>query len=192
MLGRAEGTSGVYSLKGKKTLKSVKLKPTELYKYKSRVFSTLKSSDKDPEPTVRISAVCLDRMHKVMRAFYEAANKRNSKRPDRAAQTQKETISTQDVEDKKPLSSYSEEDCEELGERFCMCNEPYKAGELMFKCEGFCGDWYHPRCVNMSYSETERQRNSNERWYCPKCRDKASEVMHACGTLRRDYRRKYK
>ena len=43
-------------------------------------------------------------------------------------------------------------------ESYCNCNQPYSQGELMFKCEGFCGNWYHPLCLKMKVEEIERQR----------------------------------
>ena len=65
-------------------------------------------------------------------------------------------------------------------ESYCNCNQPYIQGELMFKCEGFCGNWYHPHCLKMKNEEIDRQKNSNVRWYCPKCIKKAMEVMNEC------------
>ena len=50
----------------------------------------------------------------------------------------------------------------------------------MFKCEGFCGNWYHPYCLKMKNEEIDRQKNTNVRWYCPKCIKKAMEVMNEC------------
>lgn len=66
------------------------------------------------------------------------------------------------------------------GESYCNCNQPYSPGELMFKCEGFCGNWYHPHCLKMKVEEVEKQKNSSMRWYCPKCVNKAVEVMIEC------------
>lgn len=65
-------------------------------------------------------------------------------------------------------------------ESYCNCNQPYLLGELMFKCEGFCGNWYHPQCLKMKVEEIERQKNSSVRWYCPKCINRAKEVMMEC------------
>ena len=65
-------------------------------------------------------------------------------------------------------------------ESYCNCNQPYSPGELMFKCEGFCGNWYHPECLKMKVEEIEKQKNSIVRWYCPKCVNKAMEVMNEC------------
>jgi hypothetical protein len=75
--------------------------------------------------------------------------------------------------------------CEEGSEAYCNCKKPYVAGELMFKCEGFCGNWYHPECLKMKTEEVERQKNSNVRWYCPECIWRAKEVMNGCGEGRK-------
>jgi hypothetical protein len=82
---------------------------------------------------------------------------------------------------------------EDEEEVFCNCCLPYKAGELMFKCEGFCGNWYHPACVGIISAEIERQKNTTERWYCPDCLKEAYDIMVTSTSHKREHKKlKYK
>lgn len=192
MLGRQESNSRTVRTRATKIKAFTKPKPIILYKYKSQVPRGACNGSSDPAPTKYISAVKIDTLSKPLRAYYEAASKRNTIRPDKLAPALKDSHSQPQVEESKDLPVASEEECENRVEYYCLCKEPYQNGDLMFKCEGFCGDWYHPRCVKMSNVETERQSNSKERWYCPLCRDKASEVMMICGGFRKEAKRKHK
>ena len=77
-------------------------------------------------------------------------------------------INSDGIEDEK---DFNEENV------YCNCRRPYCPGELMFKCEGFCEGWYHPECLKMKPEEVERQKISNERWYCLYCIDQAQRIV---------------
>lgn len=57
---------------------------------------------------------------------------------------------------------------------YCLCDLPFNPDIHMVKCNG-CGEWYHPRCLNLKDAEVEAI-DAGEEWTCPTCldRDKAS------------------
>ncbi|TNV78160.1 hypothetical protein FGO68_gene10318 [Halteria grandinella] len=52
---------------------------------------------------------------------------------------------------------------------YCICQQEYKSGNLMFQCEGPCAGWYHPACVNMLPQRAQELKNSKEPWVCDFC-----------------------
>jgi hypothetical protein len=159
-------------------------RPIILSKYKSQALPSSKILlPSVPQPTVYISAIQTETLNKAVRAFYEASHRRSLRKSELVTVETCSSVATSDTAQKNPLIYLPTEDPDDTTEHFCKCKEPYRNGELMFKCEGFCGDWYHPKCVNMSSLEIERQSQSAERWYCPTCRYKASEVMLSCGSF---------
>jgi hypothetical protein len=104
-------------------------------------------------------------MPATVKAFLEASNR---KRPSWITQTPVKKVQTEEYPSEK---DQSEENV------YCECRRPYSPGELMFKCEGFCEQWYHPECMKMKPEEVERQTTSNERWYCPSCIYQAQMIV---------------
>lgn len=105
------------------------------------------------------------RIPKTVQAFLEASNR---KKQTWVHQTPVKKVVHDEVLSEKDLS---EENV------YCDCKRPYSSGELMFKCEGFCEGWYHPECVKMKPDETERQKTTTERWYCPNCIYQAQKIV---------------
>mmetsp|Transcript_32702 Transcript_32702/g.56896 ORF Transcript_32702/g.56896 Transcript_32702/m.56896 type:complete len:203 (+) Transcript_32702:2391-2999(+) len=183
-------------------LKVPKRKPIEVFKYKAASVPKLCSHPSDVHSTTRLRAVDLKKLTKTVRAYFEVSSVKNTIKPDKLAHLNvpleaKEsfiTMNTTEVPQMKPAqpedtnATYDEED-----EVFCNCNLPYKQGELMFKCEGFCDNWYHPACVGMQTPEVERQKHTTERWYCPDCLKQAYDIMVTCSNHKKDPKRaKYK
>mmetsp|Transcript_24216 Transcript_24216/g.43046 ORF Transcript_24216/g.43046 Transcript_24216/m.43046 type:complete len:208 (-) Transcript_24216:2630-3253(-) len=179
-------------------LKLPKRRPIEISKYKAASLPKLFNGVRDLNSTTVASAVEVGKLSMTLRAYYEVANKKNSIKPDHIANSAigPEVIDQPNLPEALPVPqsklALQEEgngaiDYEE--EVFCNCNLPYKAGELMFKCEGFCDNWYHPACVNMSVGEIERQKNTSERWYCPVCYKQAYDIMVTCSTQKRENKR---
>eukprot|EP00347_Sterkiella_histriomuscorum_P004702 403359436 len=52
---------------------------------------------------------------------------------------------------------------------YCICQQEYKHGNLMFQCEGPCEGWYHPQCVKMPEERVQHLKNSNDPWICDFC-----------------------
>jgi hypothetical protein len=167
----------------------------ELSKYKAALLPLMLSLAKEPVGTCHVSAVSLGKLSKTIRAYYEVSSKKNSFRPDKLApfNSTHEAKDTLKIVDKKPDLPTKPAPTEELTgglddeeEVFCNCSLPYRQGELMFKCEGFCDNWFHPGCVGMLAAEIERQKNTSERWYCPDCLNQAYDIMINCGTHKKE------
>ena len=131
-----------------------------LKKYKVERSRYLKDTPSRSEP-IRLLAYESINLPLTILAFLEAGNRKRLNR-----------ISQSPVKQLKKDDSLSDHDQVEEN-LYCECKRPYCPGELMFKCEGFCEGWYHPDCIRMRLDEVERQKVSNERWYCPSC------VLHA-------------
>ncbi|CDW88241.1 set1 complex component spp1 [Stylonychia lemnae] len=54
---------------------------------------------------------------------------------------------------------------------YCICQQEYKNGNLMFQCEGPCEGWYHPHCMNLPPERVEELKNSKEPWICDFCQN---------------------
>lgn len=65
-------------------------------------------------------------------------------------------------------------------EGVCVCRKAYLKSDLMFKCEGYCAQWYHPRCLGMQEDEIERHCRTRERWYCHHCFSLANSLLKCC------------
>lgn len=131
-----------------------------LKKYKVERPRYLKDTPSRSEP-IRLLAYESINLPLTILAFLEAGNR---KRLNRLCQSPAKQL-------KKDDNLSDQDQIEE--NLYCECKRPYCPGELMFKCEGFCEGWYHPDCIRMKPDEVERQKVSNERWYCPSC------VLHA-------------
>jgi PHD-finger len=138
-----------------------------LYKYKIARKPEFESTWGSKKSPVVHCAYDYSALPKTIKAYLQAG--KGSKKSSRTVP--EKLVSQLDL----PISSESFDT-----ESYCNCNKPYSQGELMFKCEGFCGNWYHPECLKMKNEEIKRQENSNMRWYCPKCVNKAVEVMIEC------------
>lgn len=163
--------------KQKHQIHHVKLKPKVLHKFKNNPKSSVDPPQFIKSETTHIRAIEFQSLPKTLQAYIETSQKKNHIKPDRYASQEISEFQPKEkpCSPKEPVKSTEKV---EDGTVYCICNRPYQMGETMFKCEGFCGNWYHPKCINMQTSETERQLNSNERWYCPECLQTAIEVMH--------------
>ena len=165
------------------SLHHVKSKPQVLYKYKVNRPSKELSLTWE-HSSQKVVGFNLDSMPKTLRAYYSASKKRNAIKPDRLASQQAEAPPPPPVEkESAPEPKIPEKVDDDYV--YCVCKRPYTTGHLMFKCEGFCGNWYHPACLKMQQAEVERQQNSNERWYCPSCNLTAEQIVNECGGKRR-------
>ena len=133
--------------------------------------------------TLYITAVKPEEMSKTDRAYHDVETQRQAIRPDKEAKNEKSDEQKQSVEPAKPAKTDHagpEDPCS-----FCVCNRPYERGELMFKCEGYCGNWYHPKCLGMAEGEIERHCKTKERWYCNDCYERAHTLLVTCGPGRK-------
>lgn len=180
-------------------LKYPKRKPIEVYKYKASSVPSLHTPLTEVHATTRLRAVDLNNLSKTIRAYFEVSSHKNAIKPDKLAHLNVPTESKEPFIPTNPpevLSLKQLPTSEDLGaameeedEVFCNCNLPYKQGELMFKCEGFCDNWYHPACVGMMTAEIERQKNTTERWYCPDCLKQAYDIMVTCKSHKKETKR---
>ena len=148
---------------------------TKVYKNHKTISKVLKnykvqrnpsmSLPKELSEPIRHSAYDFSHMPKTIQAFLEASN------------TKKTSWITQTPVKKVVCDDFSSE--KDAGEEnlYCDCKRPYSQGELMFKCDGFCEGWYHPECLKMKPDEIDRQKGSQERWYCPNCIFQAQKIV---------------
>lgn len=55
-------------------------------------------------------------------------------------------------------------------ETYCICNQEYIDGEFMLKCDGPCGDWFHPKCLNLTPEQEAIYREVEDSpFYCHAC-----------------------
>ena len=156
-----------------------KTKPKLLQKYKSKFHTAQPQDAQPPEQTEHFCAIDLDHMPKALLAYHKASTKKNSIRPDNVPST----IKASPPPEKPPETTQiplpgSPPKIPEDDEKYCICEQPYSDGELMFKCEGFCINWYHPKCIGLQTNEIERQKNNKERWYCPTCCERAMGIAN--------------
>eukprot|EP00466_Bigelowiella_natans_P020732 jgi/Bigna1/77954/fgenesh1_pg.51_\ len=50
--------------------------------------------------------------------------------------------------------------------RYCLCQSEWVDGVFMIGCDE-CDEWYHPKCINMTQEQADKQ--SNKSFQCPKC-----------------------
>ena len=55
--------------------------------------------------------------------------------------------------------------------KYCICKLAWDGKTEMLACEGKCGNWYHPKCINISDKELKEIINSKSIWVCSKWRD---------------------
>lgn len=148
-------------------------------KFKSGVYGKTGQSEEglfEKKETEVICAVDVNKLSKTDRAYHDAIN-RVSVLPDSHIRSSREPdLSVL----KEPVQSAP---CE--AGRFCICERPYMHGELMFKCEGYCANWYHPKCLGMQESEVEKHCKKEERWYCAECYQRAYSLVLSCSTSRK-------
>ncbi|CAG9310431.1 unnamed protein product [Blepharisma stoltei] len=175
----------------KHTLPHVKGKPQILYKYKSSAQKNILQKELSPE-TFYIKSIDYKTLSKSLQAYLEISHKKNSIRPDKFAYQEKQFPNLNE----KPQTTNENQNVAventDGSDLYCICKRPYVQGEIMFKCEGFCGNWYHPECINLHNSEIERQLNSSERWYCPNCMQAALEVVDDSGLSRENRKSRFK
>lgn len=159
----------------KHNLPHVKAKPQILYKYKSSTQKQVLSLTLNPE-TLYLKPIDYKSLSKALQAYLEISHKKNNIRPDKFAYQEKQIPNMNEKPQNIPETTNSSEGTDG-NDLYCICKQPYNPGEIMFKCEGFCGNWYHPECINLHNSEIDRQLNSTERWYCPNCMQAALEVV---------------
>lgn len=153
-------------------IKRPKLKLYKNHKSSFRVLKNYKVSRTNkmadlmelPEP-IKLLAYDHSCMPRTVQAFLEASNRK------------KQSWITQTPVKKVLFEDYLSEKDQSEEDVYCDCKRPYSQGELMFKCEGFCEGWYHPECLKMKPDEVERQRVSQERWYCPSCIFQAQKIV---------------
>lgn len=153
------------SRKQQKSSKHVRISCKVLKKFKidRKNISTDRASVSEPIKHVAYEDSAVP---PTIKAFLEASNRK--KPPAWLIQTPVKKAQVDDFQNEK---EQNEENV------YCYCKRPYSAGELMFKCEGFCEGWYHPECLKMRPEEAERQAVSNERWYCPTCVYQAQQIV---------------
>lgn len=174
-----------------------KSRPVELRRFKSQVFHKevrKVEGEFSPSPTKFICAVKPENMSKTCRAYHEVEAIPRNIKPDHYVKVvpQPEFKELKWQESVKPRPEPEPElgpaPADEDG-RFCICNQPYLRGELMFKCEGFCGNWYHPKCLGMHYTEIEKHSKTSERWYCNECYEHAYSLYISCSARKLDSRK---
>lgn len=55
--------------------------------------------------------------------------------------------------------------------KYWICQSTWDGTAQMFFCEGDCGIWYHPPCLNISPKEAEKIAKSNIKWVCNYCKE---------------------
>lgn len=158
----------------------------ELRRYKSSVYADKPSIPKEPYAatvTVEISAVRADQLSKTERAYHDAIERNSAIQPDHLSRSASLPNTTRLTGKSKASEAGSRPQPVEDG-KFCVCERPYLHGELMFKCEGYCGNWYHPKCLGMQDGEIEKHCKKEERWYCTDCIQRAYSLLYACALLK--------
>jgi len=174
----------------------LKTRPVELHKFKSAVFlrpAAAPPQHFSPAPTQFICAVKIENMSKTCRAYHEVEALPRCIKPDHqlkvppAPEFKELPRPETPRHDPEPEVMPADEDG-----RFCICNQPYFRGDLMFKCEGYCGNWYHPKCLGMHYTEIDKHSKTSERWYCNECYEHAYSLYVACSPRKPDNKKKTK
>lgn len=150
-----------------------------LRKFKSSVYGPAEPTTDGlfgPKETEVICAVDVEKLSKTDRAYHDVLN-RVSVLPDSLTRTGREPDLPAGKDPARPPP------CEDG--RFCICERPYMHGELMFKCEGYCANWYHPRCLGMQDAEVEKHCKKEERWYCADCYQRAYSLVLSCSASRK-------
>ena len=145
----------------------------ELSHYKSSVYAdrTVVERERGKE-TVVLSAVDETKLSKTDRAYRMAST---------TSQVAPDQVSTKCDSDPEKPAKAGPMPAEEG--QFCVCGRPFLFGEIMFKCEGYCGNWYHPKCLGMIAQEVKKLRAKKERWYCDECLQHAYRIMLFCRVL---------
>lgn len=157
----------------------------ELRRYKSSVYTSQSSPASEPytpAPTLEISAVQPEQLSKTERAYHDAVERNVGIQPDHISRSATMPEPNLSVKPKAPEEGNRPQPAEDG--RFCICERPYLHGELMFKCEGYCSNWYHPKCLGMQDSEIEKHCKKEERWYCTDCIQRAYSLLYACALLK--------
>ncbi|CAG9309925.1 unnamed protein product [Blepharisma stoltei] len=177
------------NLKSKQQIFHVKSTPKILSKYKYKRKSSVDLQQQfTKSETTEIQAIEFEALPKTLQAYFKTSQMKNHIKPDRYASQEIPEFHHKEKPSSPQQQVKSTTEKVEDGTVYCICNRPYQQGEIMFKCEGFCGNWYHPNCINMQASETERQLNTNERWYCPECLQTAIEVMQDSNVVKESKR----
>lgn len=95
-------------------------------------------------------------MPKVLLAYHRMSAKRNNIKPDNVSSQNHVSLLNEKLEIGHTVGVSSARTDPADDEKYCVCELPYSDGELMFKCEGFCINWYHPRCIGLQASEIEK------------------------------------
>ena len=147
-----------------KSIKTEKIVFKVLKNFKVPRLKHSNDSPLNPEP-IRLLAYDSKNLPSTILAFLEASNRKR-----------KSFIGKPQVKKAEKEENFSEKEGNEENV-YCECKKPYCPGELIFNCEGFCEGWYHPECMKMRPDEVERQKISNERWYCPSCVFQAQKIV---------------
>jgi hypothetical protein len=172
--------------KGKATRVSKAAGPlVELRRYKSSVYASNSSPVSEPyvpAPTQEISAVQPEQLSKTERAYHDVVERDGTIQPDHVSRSAIPTEQPLPAKFKAPEEGNRSQPAEDG--RFCICERPYLHGELMFKCEGYCSNWYHPKCLGMQDTEIEKHCKKEERWYCTECIQRAYNLLYTCALLK--------
>ena len=151
----------------------LKSKPVELHRFQSTVFRSTVASpvcEYMPTPTQFYTAICPENMSKTRRAYYDVQSRNSGNGTTGALGSGKlaDKMTAETEEIKEEISSY------------CICKQAKLGEDLMFKCEGYCGNWYHPKCLGMHWTDIDRHTKTSARWYCNECRERAYGLYLAC------------
>lgn len=140
------------------------LSPIELRQFKAPAIipSPPPASDYQPTSTQFHTAISTDNMTKTKRAYHDVNSGNRSYASFHA-------LADENV---------AEKNADETG--YCICRQAKLGEELMFKCEGYCGNWYHPKCLRMHAADIERNTRTSARWYCSECREQAYSLYLSC------------
>jgi len=153
----------------------LKRRPVELRRFKSAVFlpaAPAPACDYLPTPTQFYTAICTDKMSKTRRAYYEVQNRSRENGPVGVLESDK----VADI----PVKVVLEPEEVQSEASLCICNQARLGTDLMFKCEGYCGNWYHPKCLGMHWTDIDKHTKTSARWYCNECRERAYGLYLAC------------